>query len=854
MAPVVHARAVAAGLALLAATVPAVAQNAPAGAPRSDTVVAGPNYGAGWFHRLLLGAHYRDLWTSPIVAPVLDLSSFAGGLTPDRCGGSRQTKSLRFLGADGREYVFRPVDKDPVLVLPPDLRRTFARNILQDQISAAHPGAPLVVAPLLNAADVLHAEPRMVVLPHDARLPPIECARPGTLGMIEERPTDGPDHEAGFAGAADLASTPQLFQRLENSADHRVDARAFLAARLMDAFVGDWDRHQDQWRWARFDSSGVHWWHPIPRDRDHAFERLDGLLVWIAGYYQPQLIGFGDDYPSIWRLTYSGRVVDRRLLAGLERSTWDSVAATLRARVTDSVIDAAVRALPPPYFDQSGAALGRALRRRRDRIPEMAARYYDLLAAVPDVHGTDRRDLAEVIRQPNGRVAVRLSRPGSAPYYHRTFDPAETSEIRIYLHGGDDRLLVRDSGAGGTAGPVVRVVGGGGDDELVDSSRAGVSLYDDGGDNRFVRGPRTKLDARPYVPPPLDSTSLAPPLDWGSRWAPLVWSNYAPDLGVFIGGGMIRIGYGFRHVPYSSRVQIRAGYATTAQTYRAELSGEFRDPLAPAILSLRARASGIEVIHFYGFGNETADTGSREFYKVRLQQYSATPLLQFSLGRAADVAVGPLFKFTRTRLDAGTFINAARPYGVSEFRQIGATAEFRLDTRDTTAAPTRGVAVRVGASHFPAALDVASGFGEAHAEAMSYFTAPLPLQPTLAIRASGRKNWGAYPFHEAAFVGGWNTVRGFPEQRFAGDAALVGNAELRVALAPIFLVVPAHLGVFGLVDAGRVYRAGERSERWHSAAGGGIWLAFLNRANTVSLAAADGGEGLRLYARAGFGF
>jgi hypothetical protein len=45
--------------------------------------------------------------------PVLDLGSQAGGLTPIGVGGGRQTPSLRLRAADGREYAFRLVDKEP---------------------------------------------------------------------------------------------------------------------------------------------------------------------------------------------------------------------------------------------------------------------------------------------------------------------------------------------------------------------------------------------------------------------------------------------------------------------------------------------------------------------------------------------------------------------------------------------------------------------------------------------------------------------------------------------------------------------------------------------------------------------
>ena len=50
-------------------------------------MAAGEQYRAGGFHRLTLGAHYRDLWTTPIEVECLDLSTFAGGLMPLRVGG-----------------------------------------------------------------------------------------------------------------------------------------------------------------------------------------------------------------------------------------------------------------------------------------------------------------------------------------------------------------------------------------------------------------------------------------------------------------------------------------------------------------------------------------------------------------------------------------------------------------------------------------------------------------------------------------------------------------------------------------------------------------------------------------------
>src|SRR6058998_427968 len=414
------------------ACAPLAGQAAPrlrdAAAPGVVTVTAGTQYRAGWLHRALLGAHYRELWATPIQVEVLDLSRFGGGLTPVKRGGGRQTKSLRLHAADGRVYVFRSVDKDVAAAMPPELRATFVQQILQDQISASHPAGALVVGPLLSAAGVSHAEPALFVMPDDARLDSFpEFKR--MLGQVEERPTVDPEEDVGFEGAEKIVGTAKLWDRLTRDSRDRVDSRAFLAARLMDVFVGDWDRHPDQWRWARFDEGAVHVWRPIPRDRDQAFSRLDGVLPGLARYYYPDLVGFGDRYPAMIGLTWDGRALDRRLLVDLEKPVWDSVAGALHARLPDSVIDAAVRRLPPEYYARDGARLSRALKRRRDLLRAASDRFYALLAGVVDVQATDEADFAAVERRADGAVAVRLSRPDGTPYFGRTFRRNETSEV-----------------------------------------------------------------------------------------------------------------------------------------------------------------------------------------------------------------------------------------------------------------------------------------------------------------------------------------------------------------------------------------------------------------------------------------
>jgi Omp85 superfamily domain len=820
---------------------------------RDTTVTPGPGYAAGGFHRWLFGAHYRNLWTTPIRVPVLDLQQFAGGLTPTERGGGKQTKSLRFKGADGRQYQFRSVNKDPSPLIPEALRGTVAQRIFQDQISAGHPAAPLVVNPVLDAAGVLHSEPRLVWLPDDPRLGEFRADFGGLLGTIEERPTDdGP----GFADADKIVSTGELFERLENDQDERVDTRAFLAARLVDLFLGDWDRHQDQWRWARLGKGDEVPWTPVPRDRDQAFARFDGLLLGLARLSAPQLVAFSDHYPSMVGLTWNARVLDRRLLTGLDWSVWDSVATGLKGRLTDQVIDHAVAQLPEEFKPANAASLSAALKARRDHLTEAARRFYRLLAAEADVVASDKAERVEAVKTGQGALDLSIypaRGEGSAPLFHRQFHRSETKEVRLYLHGGDDRVHIAGEG-GGT--PLLRIIGGGGDDEVTDSSSGGrVRVYDARGQNAVGGRHPPPLDARPYPDFRLTDSTPYPKRDWGGFWRVRPWFSSGPEVGLFLGGGVVRYDYGFRKIPYRSRLSARVGYATGAERFRAELQGDFYRVNSRTYASLLLRASGIEVVRFFGFGNETPRIDDDQFYRVPQQQYEVTPSLKLPLGGAGQLTVGPTLKYAKTDLDPGRFITLTQPYGVGDFGEVGATAGAQWDTRDTPAAARRGVHLIAGGSVYPAVWDVDSTFGELHGEASTYLTPNTTFGPTLALRAGAKKVWGGFPFFESAFIGGASTVRGLRTQRYAGDAAVYANAELRARLGRYFLVLPGTFGVFALGDVGRVYLDGESSDKWHTGVGGGLWFAYLDPASTLSIAVARGDDDrTAVYIRAGFAY
>ena len=830
-------------------------------APRdSVTVIPGERYSASGLHRFFFGSHYRRFWTTPIRVPVLRLQDFAGGLKPTQKGGGMQTKSLRMAGADGREYQFRSIDKDPTPVLPPDLRETIARDILRDQISATHPAGALIVVPILDAGGVLHSTPRIVQLADDPALGEFRAEFAGLLGTIEERPKQL-DEGGTFAGASDIVGTEDLFKKLDQDPTVRVDARAFLLARLIDVYIGDWDRHADQWRWALVDSGGPKRWLPIPRDRDQAFARYDGFLLSQARRVEPKLINFDDEYDDMVGSTWNGRDLDRRFLAQLERPAWDSVAQFLKGRLTDAVITRAVQAQPPEFQALQWARLERSLRGRRDKLERMTDKYYRMLAHQAEVYGSDQTDLAVVDRQAAATV-VTLSTDGKQ-YFQRSFPPHETQEIRIHLQGGADQLEVRGEGR---SSPRVRVIGGGGDDAFTVTRSGGIHLYDDRGSNRAQgAGINTKAWRwKPVLPSwqrGQDSVpaNTLPPRDWGRKTTLWPSGTWAYDVGAVLGYGGHTDWFAFRRIPYSTRLSYSVEFATQKVSGRAKLGIERRFENSRTFIGLQTMASGIETLRWYGFGNETVQDQSVSFFRVNRNELAGELKLGWSFGRRNEFSFGPVVRWSQTDLNEKhnkvRFIAQDQPYGTGDFGVAGARIGLKIDGRDYPRFASKGVALMLQATGYPKLWDADEAIAKVEGEGSVNLAPQGRWRPSLNLMAGGVKTWGKLPYFLAPTLGGLHTLRGYRPDRFAGDAAVYGSADLRIPLTRIKLVVPGQQGVFGFVDGGRVYLEGESSDEWHSSYGGGIWFTFLTRDQVAYVAAGKptkGSEGTRLIV--GFGF
>lgn len=816
----------------------------PSSAPARRVVAAGRHYKAGAAHRFFFGEGYRSLWQAAFEVDVLDLGSFSGGLVPRKKGGGKQTQSLTFQDFEGREWKFRSIDKDPSAVLPDELRGTFIDALVQDQVSSALPLGPLMVDPLASAVGILSVPHRLVMLPDDPRLGPFRREFGGTLGFIEEKIRAEKPVTPGFDDFHKLLDTVELWKRLDEHPEEKVDASALLRARLFDLLINDFDRHKDQWQWAR--RKGTDLWQPVPEDRDQAFVRYSGLVLSIIRPSQPRLVDFGPEYPSLFGLTFQGRFVDRRHLAELEWSSWQEAIRAVQAAITDASIDAAVGRLPEEYRQIASDRIAHALKNRRRHLESAARKFYEQLAQDVEIHGSDKDDLVTLKRFGAGLIEVRMTDKDGDPTFYRRFDPRETHSIRLYLKGGDDRV-VREAG---TFAITVRAVGGKGEDEVDDSQGGWTRFYDEGAKSRLAKNIGSSIDTRPYEQP-LDSAGN-PERDWGRQRIFMPWLSAGGDLGVFLGGSLTFTSYAFRHHPYSQRHALGAGLSTGLSGFRGEYKGAFVRENGDARLRLHARASELDLIRFYGFGNETRAEGREDYFEVLQKQFSFSPQYQFGIG-AVDASFGLLGQYTKEP-ERKSLAAATRPYGFGGFGKVGPKLDLEIGRRDRGLEGPSGARLQLGGSYFPKAWSVKRAFGEVHGEFGAFLRARMPLRPTLAVRAGGKRVFGRYPFQEAAFLGGAESLRGLRPQRYAGDASAFGSAELRLRFGRVKLLLPSDIGIFGLADAGRVFSKGESSERWHHGVGGGIFVAVLKPENTLSVALARSEGANRLYLRAGFGF
>ena len=782
-------------------------------------------------HLRWFGENYRQLWATPVKMRVFHIEQERGGMKILKQGGGQQTRSLRLEDSLGNQWVLRTVDKDPEFALPENLRETVAKTIVQDQIAASHPFGALTIPPLAASLGIPHAHPEIVYLPDDPALGQYREDFASQVYLYEER-------EPLFA--QDTDNTKKVIEKIQRNNKHRFDQNMLLRARLLDIVVGDWDRHQDQWRWIETEDEIGDFYQPIPRDRDQVFFVNQGIIPKIGSrkWIMPKFQGFSKKIRDIEGFNFNARHFDRRFLNGLDKQDWMREIALVQEALSDSLIEKAVRRIPENIFELSGKETIEILKSRRDHLIRDGIRYYEFISQRVDVPVSDKREFIDLTYQPGGSIHLIVQdrkKDGSKGrlLYERSFDPEVTKEIRVYAMGARDAFTIK----GNHKSPIrVRLIGGSGDDSfsIADdfANRQNLLIYDRSDkDNIFPSRSLAKLrtakdsSINHYNPTAFKYNTLVPQ----------VTAGYNLDDGVLLGAGFVYTKHGFRKEPFAARHKVMLGHALATDASFFRYSGYFTSLIGKYDLSIDLDGKAPNnTSNFFGIGNQSDfdKSGSRPIqkYRTRFDLINLDVQLRRELNPSLRINAGVVGSYynnkrgdNQDRFIASYDVANPKEQVFSTKYFAGLTAGLELDTRDDILLPSRGVywkadlrGMKQVDSGDRELLQAFSGF--------SFYFSPW-LDFTIANRIGGGTTFGSPDFYQLFYLGGNDNLRGFRNYRFAGESMLYHNLELRLKLFDFTsYLFPGSVGMIGFNDVGRVWAEGQDAKKFHHGFGGGFYL------------------------------
>jgi hypothetical protein len=255
------------------------------------------------------------------------------------------------------------------------------------------------------------------------------------------------------------------------------------------------------------------------------------------------------------------------------------------------------------------------------------------------------------------------------------------------------------------------------------------------------------------------------------------------------------------------------------------LEFERRDVLRNLHLLLTGKATGIDVVRFFGYGNETQQTRDQDFYEVQVREVALGAGISISSRRELAFKAGPFLSFGSTDTTGSTTLIAQQhPYGSGNFSFAGVGGSLEYSTLQSVREPVRYQAILevIGA---PGWMDLdQGGFGRFSAQGRALWGIGQSRRLVLATRLGGVLLTGAPPFRQAARVGGPLTLRGFRTDRFSGDrGSAYGSVETRVRMFRFNVnFISADLGVSPSVT-GESVESGRIVIQTSRDFGGGLW-------------------------------
>ena len=783
---------------------------------------------AGWARRIMVGTNYRKEWSTPVNMKVLNIQKEKGGLKIVSLGGGKQTKSLTLVDSKGKEWKLRTIDKNPANAIPENFRNTLESDIVQDFISSSHPYAPLVIPPLATSLGITSANPELFFVPDD---PAFGYYRPlfaNTVCTLEEK-DPSPDGE-------ETKSTIKVFDKLIEENTHRVDQPFVLRARLLDILIGDFDRHFDQWRWVTTDTGKGKLYYPIPKDRDQAFFRSNGVIIALAAQRAlPMLKGFQYTIPRVNWLAWAARDFDRLFLTDLDAGEWKKEIADFRKTVTDSVIVSSVQRLPPQIFKTDSAFIVKRLINRRDILDERAMRYYHFLSRKVNIIGSNEKEYFKVSgigKQLRVTVYARKNKSDTSfVMYDRTFDPHDTKDLRLYGLNGDDKFDI-DS----TAHSKIRVlvIGGKGNDTFNIRGRVINYLYDLKTEKNSIEHKRRTRNLFSSEPPVNYYNILG--FNYPVTRFPKVGLGYNAEDGVLAGVGFFRRTYGFRNEPYATDQRLGTLFALGQHAYQIKYRGEFNHFFRNYDALVNINYVNPTLDNFFGFGNKTKidEQHNIDYYRTRYNYAEAEILFRRRFFEKLHLVAGPtVYEYWIDRSDnTGKILESPSLIGLdsasvySKKTYLGGKFAVNFNNLNNELFPTRGVQWNTELTSLAGLTKTANNFTSLTSDMSVYASVSEAANLIMVARFGGGHIFSQnFEYFQALNLGANNFLRGFRKTRFSGSSVAYNSFEARIKLVNVkSYLFPGVLGLVMFNDVGRVWIKNESSTKWHDAFGGGFYF------------------------------
>lgn len=828
------------------------------------------------FHKFLWGDRYRKYYSKPVTVPTVNLDTLFGGVTIGRQGGGTQSKSLRLITKDGKkQYVMRAMRKQGTQFIQASAFRnqyvknqfedTAAEDLVMDVFTGSHPYASFVIGDLCDAAGIYHLNPKLYYIPKQKALGEMNALFGDELYMIEEHGSGGHGDKASFGYSNKVISTMDLMKKLKKDEDNTFDEALYIRSRLFDMLIGDWDRHQDQWRWLGFEENGKKVYRPLPRDRDQSFSIMsDGFVLGTAVALIPGtriLRKYSDDLVDVKGTTTGRFPLDVEFIQKSGKDIWMEQAKFLQKNVTDEVIDKAFLNLPKEIRDESVEKIKKTLKARRSNLQKIANRYFALVNRNAVIKGTNKDDWYDVERLPNGKTKVTAYRikggKKAAIFHERIYNHKETKEIWIYGLDDDDVFHVFGKGTNKIR---VRLIGGQNKDTYDIKEGGKVTFYDykskksivktNKGHKKFTNNYNTNV----YNYKKLKNST--------TQVMPLLGAN--PDDGFKAGLNFVNTNFGFERNPFTSQHKISAAYYFATNGFELGYSGEFANVFQGLNLGLEAQFNSPNyATNFFGVGNETSNPNADDsnnfdldYNRVKIRTLKAMPSLIWQGQLGARFKAGIFYESNEVERTAGRFI-AYLPANNSVFNKqdfYGIDADYHYENKDNKAFPTLGFQIGLNAG-YKNNIDTEKGFGYIIPEIGFNYKLIPSGNLVLATNFKGHVNIGNdFEFYQGATLGAKNGLRGYRNERFTGKNAYVQSTDIRWNFTSLKTnVLPISLGIYGGVDYGRVWLKNEKSDKWQNSYGGGF---FVNLANmmTANVSAFNSADGVRFAFKMGFGF